>query len=163
MAKIEVVYGVWGFGATEDSEATVLDGGLHEDFEVTKENAPYLAAGEAAGAVRIVEVSDAEAKLLDGHVESQEDSEKAYEAAQADGRWHEGNLTQFVHDTEARLALPDDEANLTAGDRAFLQRGLVDAYERLGDEAKAKSIRESIEAGGEAAPASEAAGEGKEG
>jgi hypothetical protein len=143
MAKIEVVYGVWGFGATEDKEATVLDGGLHEDFEITAENAPYIAAAaseQAGPVIRILEVSDAEAKLLDGHVESQEDGEAAYEAAQADGSWHEGNLIGFVHDTEARLALSDDEANLTAGDRAFLRRGLVDAYTRLGEPEKAAAF-----------------------
>lgn len=146
MAKIEVVYGVWGFGATEDSEGTVLDGGTHDDFEVTAENAPYLAAGESAGVVRILDASDDERGLLEGHVQTQADGEAAYVAAQESGAWREGQLRSFVHDTEHRLSLPDEEANLTVGDRAWLTGGLADAYDELGEADKAKAVRAKLAA-----------------
>lgn len=141
MAKIEGVYSQWGYGAEGDSEGEILTGGLHEDFEITKENAAHIAGGESAGAVRILEASDAERALLEGHVESQEDSEAAYDAAQKDGSWREGHLAQFVADTETRLALSNEEANLTDGDREWLTNGLASAYDELGDEDAASAVR----------------------
>jgi hypothetical protein len=80
----------------------VLRGGENV-LEVTAENAPLVAGAEAAGTIRVLEATDAERALLDGHVESQEDGEAAYDAAVADGRWAEGQAVELAAE-EADLA-----------------------------------------------------------
>lgn len=104
--KITVVYSIWGAGEDE------FVGGTH-DVKLTKKTAPLFAGGEAAGSIIVEECSDDERALLDGHVESQEDSEAKLAEAQADGRWHEGNLRQFLTERLDRLAYHDtlDEAD----------------------------------------------------
>lgn len=158
--KIEVVYSIWGVGDDVAGDAQVFNGGV-QDVRVVESSAEYknaggrdaspraiearyLAAGEAAGTIVIVEATDAETAQLEGHVESQEDSEAAYEAAVEAGTWHEGNLQQFVTQTEERLSLSDEEANLTPGDRHWLTEGLAVAHDTLGNTDAAKAVREGL-------------------
>lgn len=95
--KVDVLHAECGLGDE------VLVGGP-QDVVVTAENAPLLAGAAAAGALNIVEASDEERSLLDGHVQAQEDGEAAYAAAQADGTWREGNELQYAleHPDEIR-------------------------------------------------------------
>lgn len=143
--KIDVVYSTWGVGDEADGDAHVFSGG-EQDVNLDEQPylAKYLAAGESAGLVRIVEATDAERAKLEGHVESQEDSEAAYAAAQENGSWQEANLRQFTYDTEYRLSLSDEEANLTGEGRTWLTRGLADAYDALGDAESADKTRAKL-------------------
>lgn len=153
MAKINVIYSLWGIGAVDDEPGIVLSGGEQEveivaaigdggvavagDAEtetLAQLPADHLAAGEAAGVVEIVDATDEERALLDGHVQSQEDGERAYLDAQDSGDWHEGHHFQWAVDTEHRLMLENDEANLTDGGRDFLTDSLGKMYAARGAE-----------------------------
>lgn len=102
--KVRVIYSVWGADGFDEP----LHGGEH-DLDVgamTEEQHRSLAGGEAGGALEIVDPTRAERKLLDAHVQSQEDGEKAYAAAVESGEWQEGNVAQFDHEV-ATGARPD--------------------------------------------------------
>lgn len=131
--EFEVVYSVWGGG--DKSYA----GGIHSEENPSEELLRHLAGAEAAGVVNVLEASDAARAAMSGHVQSQEDGEAAYEAAQnvydaegnlvTQGGWELGNVTQFVKDANTRLDDPDLE--LTEGDRAWLTQGIADANHRI--------------------------------
>ena len=123
--QIDVVYSVWG------AEDRVFSGGVQDVTIGVDVDAHILAGGVAAGAVRLVDPSDEVLAALEPHVESQEDSEAAYEAAVASGAWREGHLQQWIAETEERLALSNDEANLNDNDRKFLAEGVDKAYVEL--------------------------------
>ena len=123
--KLEVLTAHW---AADDN---VFEGGVHEDVKLTRKLAPLVAGAEAAGVI-VVTASREERKLLGGHVESQADGEKAYERAQKTGRWHHGNLSQFVAGAQDRLAYDDTleagaDDKLTDDERATLEAQLEQA------------------------------------
>lgn len=93
--RFEVVHSVWG------ADDEVFGGGVHEVAKPTNKLLALLAGAEAAGVVVVLEATDAERGKLDKGVQSQDDGEAAYEKAQADGSWHEGNLAQFELDVAA--------------------------------------------------------------
>lgn len=95
--KFGVTISKWGA-----DDAAVFEGGVHE-LDLTPELAPVFAGAAAAGSIEILETTPAEDELLAGHVQSQVDGEAAYEAAQADGSWQEGNVEQFNLDVAAGL------------------------------------------------------------
>lgn len=144
--KVRVVYSVWG----ADGFDRPLAGGDHELEDVTAEQARSIAGAAAAGVVEVLDATDAERALLEGHVESQEDGEAAQAAAMGEwiddvrdddgilvepgrwsGGWTHGNLTNFVAVQKDRLAY-DDQVNagtarssdkpLTKGERAEIER-----------------------------------------
>jgi len=93
--KFEVLTTQW---ATE--EETFAGG----ENEVTSPSASFLklvGAAESAGTLTVTECTDAEREKLDKSVQSQEDGEAAYAAAQESGEWHEGNLLQHQLDIES--------------------------------------------------------------
>lgn len=94
--QIEVLTTVWGAGDAE------FAGGVHE-VKLTRTIAAIVAGAEAAGTIRVVGETAAERKMLDRHVQSQDDGEAAYEKAQAEGRWQHGNLLQFVTERREQL------------------------------------------------------------
>lgn len=112
--KLDVLRTQW---AAED---TVFQGGVHE---LSSDECPcglthgkpdadllrLIAGAEAAGSIVVVDASDAHRAKLDKAVQSQEDGEAAYKAAQPvydlttgaileDGPWREGNLLQHALD-----------------------------------------------------------------
>lgn len=140
--KIEVVYSTWGVGDEASGDAHVFKGGAQE-VELTPALAPFIAGGAAAGVCRVLEATDEEQALLDGHVQSQEDGEAAYEAATAEGGgWREGQLEQFTLDSQARL--DSDDAEITHGHRAWLLESQIAAFEELGDAQGAKKARAAL-------------------
>jgi hypothetical protein len=64
--------------------------GTHE-VKADAKLARALAGAEGAGGITLID-----GDLPDDHVESDEDSLKALEQAQADGRWQQGNLEDFI-------------------------------------------------------------------
>lgn len=99
--KIEVLHSLWG------ADEHVFEGGEHEILKPSKRLLALIAGGAHAGAVRVVDATAAEQKALDSHIQTQDAGEAAYAAAVAKGRWHHGNLLQFVIDREDRLAYDD--------------------------------------------------------
>lgn len=106
--KLEVLHTQW---AAEDE---VFAGGVHEIEKPTADFLRLVAGAEAAGSVVVLDASDAHRAKLDRHVQSQEDGEAAYAAAQGDwvppvndengvmveagywtGPWHEANVAQY--------------------------------------------------------------------
>jgi hypothetical protein len=127
--KINVVYSLWG------ADELAFDGGVHDVTVIGDGTAesPYLSpavvgGAEASGVIEVVEATSEERAALDAAVQSQEDGEAAYAAAQEDGSWHEGNLEQFL--LTARQELDDPDAELTDERRAALERGIADAEGR---------------------------------
>lgn len=113
----------WGFSTSPDGKDARLFGGgtpdakTHvEDF--TAKELPLLAGAEADGVVEIVKAPKAARSALSGHVQSQADGEKAYAEAQADGRWHYGNVAQHVADVETRAAAHREATKADASDGA---------------------------------------------
>lgn len=125
-ARINIVYSVWGAEGFDEP----FSGGV-QTVEVTPAFAPILAGAVNARVVELVDPSDELLALLDGHVETQEVSDAAYEEAVQSGAWRTGHLQQWITETEQRLALSNEQANLTDGDRAYLQDGLAKAHDEL--------------------------------
>lgn len=98
--KIEVLHSQWG------ADGEVFAGGEHEIAKPTSAFLRLVASAEAAGAVRVVSATGAERSKLRDHVETDKVSVKNLAAAQADGRWHEGNWDAFVADVEAGVREP---------------------------------------------------------
>ena len=86
--KVVVVHSSWACGDAEPISGS-------QEINVTPENAPLIAGAKSAGAIKILDASDSELALLDGHVQTQEDGETAYETAVASGDWaaSEGSAT----------------------------------------------------------------------
>jgi hypothetical protein len=131
--QIEVLTSVWG---ADDQE---FPGGVH-DVKLTRKLAPLVAGAEAAGAIVVVDATSAERKLLERHVQSQEQAEKAQAKAMGDpdpetgsptGPWQHGNHVDFVAQAKARLHADDPDARLTAAERAALERDVAEAQARL--------------------------------
>jgi hypothetical protein len=99
--KFEVLPTVWGADGEE------FGGGVHEVAKPTAAFLRLVAGAEAAGTVVVLEASDAHRAKLDSHVQSQEDGEAEYAKAQADGRWHEGNIEQFDLDVMSGVRTND--------------------------------------------------------
>jgi hypothetical protein len=78
--KIRVVYSLWGADGFDEP----FGGGIHELESLTVAQARSIAGAEAAGVVEVVEATDEERQVLDPHVQSQEDGEAAWQAAQGD-------------------------------------------------------------------------------
>ena len=95
--KVSAVYSLVAVGDH------VFEGG-ENDLEVTAEIAPLVAGAVSAGSLVVVEATDAELALLEGHVQSQEDGEAEYEKAVGDGRWHEGQAIQAAAEEADREA-----------------------------------------------------------
>jgi hypothetical protein len=78
----------------------VLPRGEHElpndDVKLTRGLARAIAAAAGAGVLEIVEADAKAAKLIDGVVESDEDSLLAYENAIESGVWLEGHLEDVI-------------------------------------------------------------------
>src|SRR5215831_419444 len=104
-----------------------FDAGEHE-VKGTKKLLKAVALAQATGGViEVLEASPEEQAGLEGHVESDEDSLKAYEAAQASGEWQRGNVEDFLATNErsaddARLT---EEAQAAAAANAELGRHLL--------------------------------------
>lgn len=107
--KIEVLVTQWG------ADGEVFVGGVHEIEKPTKKLLRLVAGAEAAGSVKAT-ASKEERAAIDAAVEAQTDSEAAYEKAQANGSWHEGNYDQFasevaqgLRDSDQIGQMPDKE------------------------------------------------------
>lgn len=130
--KVRVIYSVWGADGFDEP----FGGGVHELEDVTEEQARSIASAAAAGAVEVIDASKAERSLLDGHVQSQEDGEAAYAAAQESGAWQHGNLTDFIATREQRLAELDEhdpERGDTEERRSVLAAHITEARARLAE------------------------------
>lgn len=101
--KVRVIYSVWGADGFDEP----LHGGEHDLGDLTEEQARSVAGGYYGGALEIVDATKAERALLEPHVQTQEDGEKAYDAAVESGDWQEGNLQAHVAVWSERLADPD--------------------------------------------------------
>lgn len=116
--RFRVLHNLWA------ADHEVFAAGEHE---IAKPSASFLrlaAGAEAAGSVEIIDATDEQRGKLDLHVQSQEAGEVAYVQAQEDGRWHHGNLSQFVADREDKFAydetLPADHPEKLSLDEAGL-------------------------------------------
>lgn len=98
--QIEVLVTQWS------AEGKTFGGGVHEIEKPAKKLLGLAAAAEAAGSIRVTASKD-ERAAMSAAVEAQGESEKKYAEAQRDGRWHEGNHTQFVLDVEQGNRDPD--------------------------------------------------------
>lgn len=132
--KVKVVYSLWA----ADGFAEPLYGGVHDLEDVTEEQARSIAGARSAGVVEVVEATDDELALLEPHVQSQEDGEAAYAAAQESGRWQHGNLVNFIAERKRKLVHDDAVAAkqakgkvLTPAEREAVERQIVEAEERL--------------------------------
>lgn len=107
--RVEVLTAEHGLG--DD----VLQGGSN-DVVVTAANAPLIAGAVAAGVLLVSDATDDERALLDGHVESQEDGEAAYAAAQKDGSWREGQDLQQAIESHHEFELGPEDVATISGD-----------------------------------------------
>lgn len=96
--KIRVIYSQWG----ADGFDAPLGGGDHDLETVTEEQARSIAGAAAAGVVEVLDATAAEQTLLEPHVQSQEDGEAAFAAAQ--GEWVEA-VYEDVVDKETGLVV----------------------------------------------------------
>lgn len=90
--KVKVIYSVWGADGFEEP----LHGGEHDLEDLTEEQARSVAGGVAGRALELVDATPEDIELLHPHIQSQEDGEAAYAAAQESGRWNHGNLLGFA-------------------------------------------------------------------
>lgn len=87
----------------------VLAGGRHDlpNDQVTKLPAGFIrqiAAAASAGVLEVVDCDASAAAVIDGAVESDEDSLKLYAAAVASGVWLDGHLQDVIAQRENQLA-----------------------------------------------------------
>jgi hypothetical protein len=111
---VQVLVSQWAW--TDPDEAVVLPGGEHElpndDLELTPDLVRALASAIAAGSLELVHADAPARKALARHVESDEDSLAAQAKAQADRRWLEGHLEDYIAQAENTLL----QLNELAGD-----------------------------------------------
>lgn len=122
--KLKVVYMLWGADGFDEP----LGGGTHDLEDVTEEQARSIAGAAASGVVEVLEASKAEQKLLDGHVQSQEDGEAAWQAAFESGDWHVGNLQNYVATGRARL---EGDGKFEPGEKRRLAESIIQVNAEL--------------------------------
>lgn len=144
--KLKVVYSQWGADGFDEP----LGGGQHDLEDVTEEQARSIAGAAATGVVEVLDATAAEKKLLEGHVQSQEDGEAAFDAAQGEwveavlddagalkepgywsGAWTHGHLSNFMAEQKNRLT-HDDAA----------RTGNAPVSKKLSDEERAEAERQ---------------------
>jgi len=104
----------------------VLAGGPHElpsdDVKLSAGLVRAIAAAAAAGVVEILDANAAAAKIIDGAVQSDEDSLEVYEEAVASGAWLDGHLQDVIAQREQAIALLDEQLAAGIGDEELDQR-----------------------------------------
>ncbi len=118
--KVKVIYTLWAADGFDEP----LGGGVHELDALNEDQYRAVASAAAGGALEIVGATAAERKLLEPHVQSQEDGEAAQAAAFASGDWHIGNLQNYIATSRARL---EAEGSFEPGDKLRLSLGIVEA------------------------------------
>ncbi len=140
--KVKVNVSKWAWGDGDESHA--LAGGTHslpsDDVALSKDFVQALAAAAAAdpGSIEILSSDDAAKKAMSGGVESESDSLKALEKAQADGSWYESNLVAQVAlfdgvEAEAKANLEDELPGEWEGVIVRAQHGRNEALAALAE------------------------------